>query len=242
MTVMTAVFHSRPRAAAGLLVGMSLLLGACGDATAEEADLGADQEDAVPVGQDDPAPEEDDPVTDDDAAEPAEEAGDPERSTEPSPATQDGDCSAQGHTVTIAPAEELPEEVVELRELLIDAALRCDEQLLYTAIEESEQFTFTFGAGTDALGMWWDLEAAGEAPFLRLAQVLATTPGLTEDGEIHAWPRVTTGRPEDTTAAAWQEATWLDDPAAAAEQEDGYLDWRAGISTDGQWRFFVRGD
>ena len=154
------------------------------------------------------------------------------------------DCSASGHQVTLAPAPDLPDAVAALRVFLIDAALRCDEQLLQTAIDESESFNASFGGEVDALGLWWTLEEAGEQPFLRIAEVLATTPGVVDgsDGPIHVWPRVSTGAPEDTTDAAWSEVTWVEDLAAARGQGDGYLDWRAGISDDGQWRYFVRGD
>ncbi len=154
------------------------------------------------------------------------------------------DCSASGHQVTLVPAPDLPDEVAALRVLLIDAALRCDEQLLRTAMDESDGFNASFGGEVDALGLWWTLEEAGEQPFLRIAEVLATTPGVVEgsDGPIHVWPRVSTGAPEHTTEAAWSEVTWIEDLVAAKVQGDGYLDWRAGISDDAQWRYFVRGD
>ena len=155
------------------------------------------------------------------------------------------DCSAGPEQVTLAPAPDLPEEVAALREFLIDAALRCDEQLLVTAVEESASFHAVVDDPTvDALGLWWELEAAGEAPFLRLAQVLSTTPGVvdTEDGPLYVWPRVATGAPEDTTPEAWAGLRWIDDPAVEAARGEGYLGWRAGISADGQWRYFLRGD
>ena len=155
------------------------------------------------------------------------------------------DCSASGHEVTVAPAEELPEEVAAQRVFLIDAALRCDEQLLQTAMDEAGDFRAALDdMEVDAIGLWWELEEAGEQPFLRLAQVLATSPGRTQvdGGALYVWPRVTTGAPEHTTDEAWAEVHWLGDPAAAKAQGDGYLDWRAGISEDGQWRFFVHGD
>ncbi len=154
------------------------------------------------------------------------------------------DCSAGPEQVTVTRAPELPEAVQAQRLLLIDAALRCDEQLLFTAMEESERFhAVVDDPEVDALGLWWELEAAGEAPFLRLAEVLATAPGLveTEEGRIHVWPRVATGEAADTTPDAWAELTWLDEPTEAARGE-GYLGWRAGISADGQWRYFVTGD
>jgi len=154
------------------------------------------------------------------------------------------DCSASGQQVTLAPAPGLPAEVAALRVFLIDAALRCDEQLLRTAMDESDAFNASFGGEVDALGLWWELEEAGEQPFLRMAEVLATTPGVVEgsEGPIHVWPRVSSGEPEDTTEAAWSEVTWVEDLAVAKAQGDGYLDWRVGISDDGQWRYFVRGD
>ena len=196
-----------------------------------------DQATAEPVGEDQAG---DDPSDDDrseaDAADPV--PGDREQVTAP----DGGDCSSSGQTVSIVAAPELPAEVDAARRFLIDAALRCDEQLLFTAIEESDTFTASFGADVDPIGLWWELEAAGEQPFLRLAQVLATTPAIADGDELVVWPRVHTGRAEDTTAEAWDEVAWVDDPAAVAASGDGYLDWRAGIAMDGQWRFFVRGD
>jgi hypothetical protein len=221
------------------VAALGLLLAACGTA--------ADVEVAEPVRA--PAAEapaeaaveapaeavaEVDGATDDQPEPPAPDAA-PER------ADAEVDCSGQLAVVEPRPVAGLPAEVVALRDLLIDAARRCDEQLLVTAIEESDLFTFSFGDGTDAIGYWWDLEAAGERPFERLAQVLSTSPGLTAGGEVYVWPQVATGRPEHTTEAAWAELTWLEDPSTQVTGE-GYLGWRAGISPDGEWRFFVAGD
>lgn len=240
--------RSRFRVLLATVASLSLLLAACGD---DPADPAAD-----------PAPTTEDGATDGDAAdgdEPADESAEgsdepveeptetdePDSEPAPEPTSADetaADCSAQGEEVTVAAAPDLPEDVAALREFLIDAALRCDEQLLFTAIEESEQFTYSFGAEGDAIGHWWELEEAGEEPFLRLAQVLATTPALADGDEIYVWPRVHTGRPEDTTAEAWAEVTWMENPQQQAEDAGGYLGWRVGISADGQWRFFVAGD
>ena len=234
--------RSRSRVLLAALASLSLLLAACGD---DPADTDAE---ATPTedGATDADPTEGDAPADDDAEEEAEpEPADETTEPAPEPTSADetaADCSAQGEEVTIAPAPDLPEDVAALREFLIDAALRCDEQLLFTAIEESEQFTYSFGAEGDAIGHWWELEEAGEEPFLRLAQVLATTPALADGDEIYVWPRVHTGRPEDTTAEAWAEVTWMEDAQQQAEEAGGYLGWRVGISADGQWRFFVAGD
>jgi hypothetical protein len=232
------------RPATAVVVAFALLSAACGgtetevsiEPAADETDL-VEEEPASAPAEAEEAPE----VTD---GEPADADGAPAEGVDagaPAPASDAAaDCSAQGASITVRPIAGMPAEVAAARDLLLDAALRCDEQLLFTATEESDMFTFSFGDDTDPIGYWWNLEEAGEEPFLRLAQVLGTTPALSAGGDVYVWPRVTTGRPEDTTAEAWAELTWL--PADHRVTGDGYLDWRAGISSDGQWRFFVSGD
>ena len=236
-----------------VVLPFALLAAACGEAIEVGAPGGDDGEveDAAEV---EPATDEGRPGTDGtdgtdaasltEANEVAGTAGGVGEQREVLSSAPGNDCSASGHQLALSPAPDLPDEVAALRVFLVDAALRCDEQLLRTAMDESNGFSASFDDEVDALGLWWTLEEAGEQPFLRLAEVLATTPGVVEggDGPIHVWPRVSTGAPEDTTEVAWSEVTWVDDLAAAKAQGDGYLDWRAGISDDGQWRYFVRGD
>ena len=233
---------------------LALVLAGCAGAddpdagtdTDTDTEEGEEEDDAGDDAGDDASPDADD--TDGDDGEAADDApgtgtddtaGDDVRSA---PDPDDPDCSAHGESVTVRDAGDVPAEVVAARDFLIDAALRCDEQLLMTAIEESGQFTYSFADEGDAIGYWWDLEEAGEAPFLRLAQVLATTPAIADGGEVVVFPRVTTGRAEDTTDEAWAELDWVDDLDAVAGTGEGYLGWRAGISLDGEWRFFVSGD
>jgi hypothetical protein len=247
MTAFRTPFRSRPRprSVPALVLGLSLLLGACGGAGDQRTGPGALPEDTTPIAVDEPAPFAEQATDEDPAEDPGPTDGPVDDVAEaPAPGSDPaaGDCSAAGETLTPVPAGGLPAEVAAMRDLLIDAALRCDEQLLFTAMEESEQFTFSFGGDPDALSLWWAMEAAGDEPFLRLAQVLATTPALAESGETYVWPRVTTGRPQDTTQAAWDELVWLDESRRGDASGDGYLDWRVGISTGGQWRFFVTGD
>ncbi len=214
------------RRTAAMLLTLAVLAGAC-SSTPDEAPQPEPVEEAP-----EPAP----------AEEPSEEAPEPDPAPAPEPDAA-GDCSAAGAAIDAPDLSDLPDEVVALRDFLIDAALRCDEQLLHTALTESDMFTYSFGAEGDAIGYWWDLEEAGEEPFLRLAQVLATTPAVADGGEIVVWPQVTTGNDEHTGDDAWAELTWLtSDELAAYRGEVGYLGWRAGISMDGEWRFFVSGD
>ncbi len=230
---------SRHRATAiALLAGAGIVLAACGGAGATELGAVADGPFVgAPVDDTADPPRDGSPRADDDA--PVD--GEPVDGAPSGPATT-GDCSASGATVEVRSSPGLPDEVAAMRDLLLDAALRCDEQLLRTAIDGSTMFTYTFGTPGDAIGAWWELEAAGEQPFLRIAELLATTPALADGGEVYVWPRVHTGRPQDTSDAAWAELGWLDGPAVAAAKRDGHLDWRLGISVDGEWRFFVRGD
>ncbi len=262
---MTPRSHMRPntrsRATVLAAFALALVVAACGGPADDEADVGGDptdeateSEDAADDSVDDATDDAAEPVSDDGSSdEPADDQADDQADE---PATDDQadaeliviegpageDCSGQGNRVELAPAPDLPEAVAAQREFLIEAALRCDEQLLHTATEESDRFSAAFDTEVDLVGLLWELEAAGEEPFLRLAQVLATTPALSDDGETYVWPQVTTGRPEHTTDAAWAELTWIEDLEAARSQGDGYLGWRAGISEDGQWRFFVQGD
>lgn len=206
-------------------VGLLLTLSACTTSEGNATDPGGDTPPPSTPGQTEPAPK------------PA-----PEPDVRSAPAGAD-DCSASGQSVTVLPAPDLDDTVRQARDFLIDAALRCDESMLQTAIDESSMFSFSFGGDTDPLGYWWDLEAAGDQPFLRLAQVLSTTPALAEGGDIVVFPRVTTGRPEDTTDEAIAELFWIDEQRRETILGDsGYLDWRVGIALNGEWRFFVAGD
>lgn len=212
---------------AAALMALMLIVSACASDENGTPEPGGDDQPPTVPGETEPAPEPD---------------PEPEPDVRSAPAGAD-DCSASGASVTVLPAPDLDETVLAMRDFLIDAALRCDESMLQTAVDESSQFSFSFGGDTDALGYWWDREEAGDEPFLRLAQVLATTPALAEGGETVVFPRVTTGRPEDTTDAAIDELIWIDEQRRETILGDtGYLDWRAGISLDGEWRFFVRGD
>jgi hypothetical protein len=214
----SARVRTLPRALV-LTTALAVLLVGCGDPNGEQ-DLAS----APGARQDPPAVEDGDELIDDtDSPEPVAE-----------------DCSAQGAEADVVAAD-LPAEVAALRDLLIDAALRCDEQLLRTAIDESDSFNFSFGGETDAIAYWRGLEEAGEQPYLRLVQVLSTTPAQTDDMVV--WPQVATGEPEHTTDEAWAELTWMsEEEIAASRGGTGYLGWRVGISPDGEWRFFVAGD
>lgn len=244
------MLHHTPLRARRAIIPLSLVLGlaACGGAAELAADVPADPVAEAPA--DEPAEPADEPAEPDeeptDAGSGGEVVTDPIDGQDGNPTTTGGDCSASALTAadaTVVEVAGLPSAVADLRDFLLDAALRCDEPLLRTAIDESSMFTYSFGGGDDALAHWAALEVAGEAPWMRMVDVLGTTPALADGGDLWVWPAVTTGRPETRTPELLAELDWVDDGIreSVAAGED-YLGWRIGISTDGEWRFFVMGD
>lgn len=234
--------HSHPFAAA--VVVLAIAITACGANEPDgpdPAEASGGTADAAAADETPTTPDPED-VAEDIAEDAADDVTDDGTDDVAGSIDNEADCSARGTIFDAQPSDGMPAEVAAARDVLLDAALRCDEQMLFTAIEESESFSFSFGDHDDAIGYWWDLEEAGEAPYLRLAQVLSTTPAPSAAGDMWVWPQVATDLPEHTTDAAWAELTWVDDPAATLAAPEGYIGWRTGITLDGQWRFFVAGD
>jgi len=215
------------------------------EAPADDTDEDPADDGDVPTAEDAGSGQQPDAPSDDDTAggedAPTEDDSD---AVDDTPVAAEPDCSAQGTTpAEVVDVAELPAEVAALRDFLADAALRCDEQLLFTAIEESEMFNYSFGDQGDAIGFWWELESDGDEPYRRIVDVLSTTPALADGGEVWVWPGVTTGREETRTPELLAELDgWVEASDLASLDEVGYLGWRIGISSDGEWRFFVRGD
>lgn len=212
------------------------------DASDDADDADSDQQPDAPTEDDEAAGEADAPDGTDGGT--ATDGGTPEDTAGDEPVASEGDCSAAGTApASVVEVADMPAEVAALRDLLADAALRCDEQLLFTAIEESGLFSYSFGDQGDAIGFWWELEAAGDEPYRRIVDVLSTTPALADGGEVWVWPGLTTGREETRTPELLAELDgWADEADLGDMDGAGYLGWRIGISTDGEWRFFVRGD
>ena len=163
----------------------------------------------------------------------------------PAPATE-GDCSASGMATTGVAGTELPDPTRATAEFLLDAALRCDEQLLVTAATESST-TVTFGEVEP--GTFFALPEREEDLYATIVTLLGDlTPATAAhaDPAVHVWPRVATEAYADDDAA-WQEV--VDAGLVTAEQAEqmraggsGYLGWRLGITAAGDWAFFVAGD
>lgn len=107
-------------------------------------------------------------------------------------------------------------------------------------------FVFTFGGAADRDEAASYLEANPEL-VEQLPDLLAVAGGAveTEDGTLYVWPRAHALEPDE-----WTEADLADLRSLGASEQEiadwreagGYLGWRAGIDTEGGWRFYVAGD
>ena len=213
-----------------LLAALALVLTGCGGADTTDTTGTADTTtDIAPDPTDDPGTEE-----------PTEEPTAIEERTDAPPA---GDCSAAGLDGTVE-GEAVSEQARATAALLLDAAVRCDEQLLATAAEESET-TFFFGSATvdEVFGLPEDADADPSA-WEALARLLGSTTPVVGDGDVWTWPAAAA---PDAGDDAWQELVdsglyteaQVDELRGAGE---GYLGWRVGIESNGDWLFMTAGD
>lgn len=215
-----------------VLVAAALGLTACG----------GDTDTTSPDGTASPSP------TTTDAPASPDPADSPTDATEPTgQETVAGDCSAAGMTADGADLARLPDQARAAAEFLLDAALRCDEQLLATAAFESGT-TLTFGEADPY--EFFGLPEQDEEIYAIIATLLTETPYAAEADDAtpatFVWPRVHTSDWVDADQA-WQEVVDAGLLTAAEADEmraagTGYLGWRLGITGEGDWQFFVAGD
>lgn len=163
----------------------------------------------------------------------------------PSPSAPPPTADCSGALVDLDPPdfEGLPEPTAATARLLLDAARRCDEQLLVTAATEART-ELTFGALDPATFLSLP-EREDEPVYGIVARLLGgTTTTLSAGGDVWVWPAVTTG---EGTDADWQSLvsaglSTQEQVDALRSSGDGYLGWRLGIDADGNWRFLVAGD
>lgn len=215
-----------------VLVAAALGLTACG----------GDTDTTSPDGTASPSP------TTTDAPASPDPADSPTDATEPTEQeTVAGDCSAAGMTADGADLARLPDQARAAAAFLLDAALRCDEQLLATAAFESGT-TLTFGEADPY--EFFGLPEQDEEIYAIIATLLTETPYAAEADDAtpatFVWPRVHTSDWVDADQA-WQEVVDAGLLTAAEADEmraagTGYLGWRLGITGEGDWQFFVAGD
>ena len=213
------------------LLASTLGLAACG----QVADTPAGGDTAAPVAA---------PTTDVPTTETPADTDTP--GTDPAAPEGQADCSAGGRTQAPVTGTDLPEPTVTTAEFLVDAAVRCDEQLLATAATESgTKLTFGDADPTTFFGLP-ETEHDLYATIVTLLTELPPAAQAHTDPVAHVWPRVATEAFADDDAA-WQEV--VDAGLLEAGRADrmrqagsGYLGWRIGITADGDWTFLVAGD
>ena len=162
----------------------------------------------------------------------------PEESTTTSaPAAQ---CSAAGIQEP-GNGEQLPGPVAETRTEIIDFARACDFDGLATLAMEGD-FTYSFGGGEDPAAFWREAEDAGDEPLATLVQLLGMEAHI--DDQV-VWPRA-------YARESWADVTeeeraelleiYSEEDLAQFEAFGSYAGYRVGISSDGDWTFFVAGD
>lgn len=133
------------------------------------------------------------------------------------------------------PVSTLPEAVEETRTLVLRAAQSGDPEAVAELVDPDE-FSYTFGspvAGGPA--EHWQ-QIGEERPLEMLATVLQLPYTLSQG--VYVWPFAFDKTPDDLT----EYERKLLEPLEFTFAGDSYLGWRAGITPDGRWIFFIAGD
>lgn len=154
-----------------------------------------------------------------------------------------GRCSASG--VQEPPTQAgLPSAVAATRDEIATAARACDyERLGELAAAGSSEFSFTFGAAQDPAEFWRQAEAEGQEPLRFLVELLARP--YRAEPPTYVWPSA-------YSYPSWAEVPesdrralrplYGDEDMRHFEAFGSYVGYRIGISSEGEWLFFVAGD
>lgn len=144
----------------------------------------------------------------------------------------------------------LPEPVARLRQEIIAAARTGDIDLLRPILAANGITpVFSFGGDTDAIGFWKEASGDGEGRELLAIMIEVFEAGFVRvkhDGrnEIYVWPYFAELPLDGLTAEQQVELYKLVTAQDVKDMEafGAYNFYRAGITPDGQWQFFVAGD
>jgi hypothetical protein len=142
------------------------------------------------------------------------------------------------------PQEDLPEAVAEMRAQIVAAALACD----VAALEDlaGPDLVTSFGGGGPE--RFAEAAASGEPLLTTLVAVLGAPHAAiaSADGtEDYVWPSAFAYDTWDEIPEADREALlaiYTEEELDEIASFGSYAGWRAGITSDGDWRFFVAGD
>lgn len=141
--------------------------------------------------------------------------------------------------------EGLPVAVAAKRDAILAGADAGDHEAVAALADEG--FRYSFGGPVEGgpAAYWKEIEATtGDRPLEDLAEILKLPYTLSQG--YYVWPFVYDDT--DLSALSEHEVELLQpivEPGeleAYAEAGSGWLGWRAGITPDGRWQFFVAGD
>jgi len=144
----------------------------------------------------------------------------------------------------------LPEPVARLRKEIIAAALTGDIDKLRPILKANGITpVFSLGGDTDAIRFWKDVSGDGEGREVLAIMIEVFEAGfvhIKHDGrdDIYVWPYFAELPLESLTAAQQVELYKLVTAQDVKDMEafGAYIFYRAGITPDGQWQFFLAGD
>ncbi len=144
----------------------------------------------------------------------------------------------------------LPEPVQKMRNWIISAARSGDMERMRPPLESGElPPAFSFGSETDAIAYWRKVSRDGEGREILAEMLKVLSAGFTviDPGtadELFVWPYHAVYPLNKLTGSQKVEFFLLVNPDDARTMEESgvYFGYRAGISADGTWQFFVAGD
>jgi hypothetical protein len=144
----------------------------------------------------------------------------------------------------------LPAPVARLREQIIDAARTGDIEKLRPILEGNGITpVFSFGGDTDAIAFWKEVSGDGEGRELLAIMIEVFEAGFVhvnrdDKTDLYVWPYFAEVPLDSLTPAQKVELYELVTAQDVKDMEEfgAYIFYRAGISPDGQWQYFVAGD
>ena len=137
----------------------------------------------------------------------------------------------------------LPRAVARTHTALLAAADSGDYERLRPLIRTPFSYKHSAAAGGGPIAYWQELERRGGARPIVVLRDLLRLPHTLERG-VYVWPFAVAKRRGELTGAERRLLRRVggEDLSDDFGQGSGYLGWRAGIESDGDWVFFIAGD
>jgi len=134
----------------------------------------------------------------------------------------------------------LPPAVESMRRRIIAAAVACDYEAL-AALTREKGAAFSFGFGDkDSVDTWRQQEKEGELVLALLVKVFNLP--HTQLDTLYVWPSAYTAEPTPEDWKALESMYSAEELKELRANPDGYVGFRTGIDTGGDWQFALSGD